>query len=106
MKHTLSTILSIICGPGAIVFGLLSVSLGGIRAGELPYTPVVTPNGTTIEWKIVEGVKEFRLTVEEIEWEMAPGMKIKAWGYNGRTPGPTIEAVEGDRVYVHCNPTP
>ena len=101
MKHTLSTILSIIRGPGAIVLGLLSASQGGVRADELPYTPVVTPNGTTIEWKIVEGVKEFRLTVEEIEWEMAPGMTIKAWGYNGQTPGPTIEAVEGDRVRIY-----
>lgn len=62
------------------------------------YTPVVTPNGATLEWKMVDGVKEFRLVVEEIDWEMAPGMVVRAWGYNGRTPGPTIEAVEGDRV--------
>jgi FtsP/CotA-like multicopper oxidase with cupredoxin domain len=25
-------------------------------------------------------------------------MKVKCWGYNGQTPGTTIEAVEGDRV--------
>ena len=71
-----------------------------LKAEDLPYTPVVTPNGSTLPWKIVDGVKEFHLTVEEIEWEMAPGMKIKAWGYNGQTPGPTIEAVEGDRVRI------
>ena len=47
---------------------------------------------------MVDGVKEYHLIVEEIEWEMAPGMVINAWGYNGQTPGPTIEAVEGDRV--------
>lgn len=64
------------------------------------YTPVVTPNGATLEWKMVNGVKEFHLTVEEIEWEMSPGMVVHAWGYNGRTPGPTIEAVEGDRVRI------
>lgn len=64
------------------------------------YHPVTTPNGTTLEWKMVDGVKEFHLTIEEIDWEIAPGMKIKAWGYNGRTPGPTIEAVEGDRVRI------
>lgn len=69
-------------------------------AAELPYTPVVTPNGSTLPWKMVNGVKEFHLTVEEIEWEMAPGMVVKAWGYNGQTPGPTIEAVEGDRVRI------
>lgn len=65
------------------------------------YTPVVTPNGSTLPWKMVDGVKEFNLTVEEIEWEIAPGMKIKAWGYNGRTPGPTIETVEGDKVRIY-----
>jgi FtsP/CotA-like multicopper oxidase with cupredoxin domain len=27
-------------------------------------------------------------------------MTINAWGYNGQTPGPTIEAVEGDRVRI------
>ncbi len=68
---------------------------------DLGYTPVITPNGETLKWKMVDGVKVFRLTVEEIEWEIAPGMKIKAWGYNGRTPGPTIETVEGDRVRIY-----
>lgn len=65
-----------------------------------PYTSVITPNGDTLAWKIVDGVKEFSLVVEEIDWEVAPGMRIKAWGYNGRTPGPTIEAVEGDTVRI------
>jgi len=64
----------------------------------LPYTPVVTLNGSTLPWTMVDGVKEFHLIVEEIQWEIAPGMVINAWGYNGQTPGPTIEAVEGDRV--------
>jgi hypothetical protein len=72
-----------------------------LHAEELPYTPVVTPNGASLSWTMVDGVKEFRLVVEQIEWEMAPGMTIKAWGYNGRTPGPTIEAVEGDRVRIY-----
>jgi hypothetical protein len=70
-------------------------------AARRPYTPVVTPNGSTLPWERVDGVKVFRLIVEEIEWEMAPGMTIKAWGYNGQTPGPTIEAVEGDQVRIY-----
>lgn len=68
---------------------------------DLPYTPVITPNGSTLPWEMVDGVKVFRLTVEEIEHEVAPGMVIKAWGYNGQTPGPTIEAVEGDKVRIY-----
>jgi FtsP/CotA-like multicopper oxidase with cupredoxin domain len=65
------------------------------------YTPVVTPNGATLPFKIVDGVKVFHLIAEEFDHEFCPGLKIKAWGYNGRTPGPTIEAVEGDRVRIY-----
>jgi FtsP/CotA-like multicopper oxidase with cupredoxin domain len=32
--------------------------------------------------------------------EMAPGFKAHLWGYNGQSPGPTIEVVEGDRVRI------
>ena len=65
-----------------------------------PYTPVVTPNGATLPWKMVNGVKEFHLVAEPVKREFAPGMVINCWGYNGMTPGPTIEAVEGDRVRI------
>jgi hypothetical protein len=90
---------------GMVLTVVLSVINTQLFGGSLPkdasYTPVITPNGSTLPWKMVDGVKEFRLVVEEIEWEMAPGMVIKAWGYNGQTPGPTIEAVEGDRVRIY-----
>jgi FtsP/CotA-like multicopper oxidase with cupredoxin domain len=65
------------------------------------YTPVITPNGTTLPFKIVDGVKVFHLIAEEVDHEFAPGLKAKCWGYNGRTSGPTIEAVEGDRVRIY-----
>jgi FtsP/CotA-like multicopper oxidase with cupredoxin domain len=72
---------------------------------EQGYRPVITPNGRTLAYRMNDGVKEFHLIAEEIEHEFAPGTKIKAWGYNGSTPGPTIEAVEGDhvRIYVTNN---
>lgn len=62
------------------------------------YTPVITPNGSTLPWKLVDGVKVFHLTAGEFKHEFAPGLVADCWGYNGQTPGPTIEAVEGDRV--------
>jgi manganese oxidase len=62
------------------------------------YTPVVMPNGRTLPYRMDNGVKEFHLIAEPVEKEFAPGMKIKSWGYNGSSPGPMIEAVEGDRV--------
>jgi manganese oxidase len=46
------------------------------------------------------GVKEFHLVAEPCVREFAPGMKVNMWGFNGSSPGPTIEAVEGDRVRI------
>jgi FtsP/CotA-like multicopper oxidase with cupredoxin domain len=67
---------------------------------KVNYWPVVTPNGTTLPWVMTGGVKEFHLTAEPVKREFAPGMIVNCWGYNGLTPGPTIEAVEGDRVRI------
>lgn len=73
------------------------------RPGEpgRDYTPTITPNGSTLPFKVVDGVKVFHLVAEEVEHEFAPGLKAKCWGYNGQVHGPTIEAVEGDRVRVY-----
>ena len=82
-----------------------SGSVESARAGNLGYVPVVTPNGVTLDWQMVDGVKVYHLTAEPIRHEIAPGLVIDGWGYNGRSPGPTIEAVEGDhlRIYVTNN---
>jgi FtsP/CotA-like multicopper oxidase with cupredoxin domain len=64
------------------------------------YNPVVTLNGWTLPWRMKEGWKEFHLVAEPVEREMAPGMKAYLWGYNGQSPGPTLEAVEGDKVRI------
>ncbi len=65
------------------------------------YLPVETPNGASLPWKIVDGVKVFHLVVEAVRHEFAPGLQANCWGYNGRVHGPTIEAVEGDRVRIY-----
>ena len=91
--------------------GALTVATGpvdNVRAEQAPrvanetkpagYEPVRTLNGWTLPYTMRNGVKEFHLVAEEIDHEFAPGSVAKCWGYNGSTPGPTIEAVEGDRV--------
>jgi FtsP/CotA-like multicopper oxidase with cupredoxin domain len=70
---------------------------GGARG----YRPVATLNGATLPWKLVEGVKVFHLIAEPVVHEFAPGLVAECWGYNGRVHGPTIEAVEGDRVRIY-----
>lgn len=69
-------------------------------ANGRPYQPVVTLNGWSLPWRMNNGVKEFHLVAEPVVREIAPGMKARLWGYNGQSPGPTIEVVEGDRVRI------
>ena len=65
-----------------------------------PYHPVVTLNGWTTPWRMNAGVKEFHLVAEPVVREVAPGFFVNMWGYNGQSPGPTIEVVEGDKVRI------
>jgi len=65
-----------------------------------PYLPVVTLNGWTLPWREKSGWKEFHLIAEPVKREIAPGMVANLWGYNGQSPGPTIECVEGDKVRI------
>lgn len=65
------------------------------------YKPVTTPNGTSLEFKVVGSVKVFHLVAEPVDHEFAPGLKAQCWGYNGQVHGPTIEVVEGDRVRIY-----
>lgn len=108
-------------GAGAITGALAAASVGKVALAALPepvlqtspdtmaplapasgrpYNPVVTLNGWTLPWRMNQGVKEFHLVAEPVVREMAPGFKAHLWGYNGQSPGPTIEVVEGDRVRV------
>lgn len=70
----------------------------GPAANALPYRPVSTPNGAAMESSVKDNIRTFHLTVAPCRHEIAPGMTINAWCYNGRTPGPTIEALEGEKV--------
>lgn len=69
--------------------------------GSLGYRPVITTNGATLPWRMVDGVKVFHLTAEPVTHEFAPGLVANCWGYNGRVHGPTFECVEGDHVRIY-----
>ncbi len=86
-----------------LLFMVAFALIGLTPAFAESYTPVITPNGSTMPWtKDKDGAKVFRITIEPCQHEIAPGMIINAWCYNGQTPGPTIEVEEGDllRIYV------
>ncbi|MEW6470897.1 MAG: multicopper oxidase domain-containing protein [Actinomycetota bacterium] len=52
--------------------------------------PTVLPDGT----------KQWELTTKIVDWEIEPGKFVKAWTYNGVTPGPTLKADIGDKVRI------
>ncbi len=66
-----------------------------------PRGRVHVPNGSILESKPRGGVKIFHLRAQAIRHEIAPGLTIEAWGYNGTSPGPLIEVDEGDRVRMY-----
>src|ERR687891_536646 len=47
------------------------------------------------------GVREWDIVAEHRTIEVAPGVKYDAWAYNGRVPGPTLRAREGDRLRIN-----
>jgi len=46
-------------------------------------------------------VREWDIEAEDKEIEVAPGVKFAAWTYNGRVPGPTLRAREGERLRIN-----
>jgi len=52
----------------------------------------ILPNGQTL--------REYTITAINKEIEVAPGIKFQAWTYNGRIPGPTLRATDGDHIKI------
>lgn len=80
---------------GAVLaIGLLLLLAGAIRGlwGGLG-------GGATVA-AATSQTREFTLVAEEFDWEIMPGVTVRAWGYNRQTPGPEIRVREGDRVRV------
>jgi manganese oxidase len=88
---------------GAALLNRISTVGAAALAQDAPrdYTPVHTLNGVTLDFRLMDGVKVMHLIAEEVNHEFAPGLTARCWGYNGRTPGPTIECVAGDRVRIY-----
>ena len=45
-------------------------------------------------------VIEYNLEASEFNWEIAPGKKVMAWGFNKQLPGPALEANVGDTLVI------
>ncbi|HLG12557.1 MAG TPA: multicopper oxidase domain-containing protein [Dehalococcoidia bacterium] len=64
-------------------------------------TPITKGKGNQpLQPEIVGGVKVFRLSVDEVDWEVEPGKVVAGRGYNGAIPGPILRATEGETVRI------
>ena len=60
---------------------------------DFDYGKVTRAGGRTVRtWEVV---------AEDRDIEVTPGVTYSAWTYNGRIPGPTLRAKEGDRLRIN-----
>ena len=81
--------------PAARARGKQPVVAPGAQRG------VVTPNGSSLPLRKVGAFKVGHLIAQPGRKLVLDGLRADCWGYNGGTPGPTIEATEGDRVRLY-----
>jgi FtsP/CotA-like multicopper oxidase with cupredoxin domain len=65
--------------------------------------------GTTRRTASGRVIREWTLMAQNKDVELAPGLTFPAWTYNGRIPGPTLRAREGERLritFVNGSPHP
>ena len=89
---------------GAIAVGLLAsgcVTTQGASGASTPFTapdlPVLAGQTATCAGP---REKTFTLEVREVTIDLGMSVRVSAWTYNGKLPGPTLEACEGDRVKI------
>jgi FtsP/CotA-like multicopper oxidase with cupredoxin domain len=49
---------------------------------------------------LADGTQEYDLTASAFTWQVYPGVRVNAWGYNGQVPGPLLRFKVGDKVKI------
>ena len=91
------------------IFGMLAAACGGRPAPAVspttaPTPPVVTPDAPfkTYPAELApagpETTKQITLEVKDVNLEVAPGVVVRAWTFNGTVPGPAIHVRQGDTI--------
>jgi FtsP/CotA-like multicopper oxidase with cupredoxin domain len=78
-----------------IAWGGFDVSSLSPAATEFKQPPLLQNTST------VPGTVEFTLTAAATRLTLKPGVTTEVFGYNGSSPGPTLDLTEGDRVIIH-----
>ncbi|CAN5905992.1 copper oxidase [soil metagenome] len=92
---------SVLAGASTLI-GNKPLAAAGAGSKITPISAHVSvPNGSLLPSTVKDGVRVFHLRAEPVKHQIAPGLDIVAWGYNGSTPGPLLEATEGERVRIY-----
>src|SRR5271154_2757521 len=70
------------------------------RSTGIAPIPVIAPDVKNLAFTIDNGAKVFQLIAEPVKRKIAPWKTIDCWGFNGSSPGPTIQVNQGDHVRV------
>jgi len=75
--------------------------MGGQKTGQAAaFLPVQTPDLPDLAFTLDNGVKVFQLVAEPVKRAIHPNKTLDLWGYNGTSPGPTIQVAQGDHVRI------
>jgi Multicopper oxidase len=74
----------------------------GANSAHASGPPVLTqtPDVPVLAHEMDGGIKVFKLAAEPVRRKIAPWKTIDCWGFNGVSPGPSIQAYEGDRIRI------
>jgi manganese oxidase len=75
--------------------------MGPVEPGSAPMAAPEARGNQPLEPRLVDGVKEFDLTVAPVQWHILPEVMVTAFAYNGQVPGPLLQVSPGDHVRIH-----
>jgi FtsP/CotA-like multicopper oxidase with cupredoxin domain len=80
------------------------LSVGDVDSKKNGFDPTAMltdwDTGTTSKLSDGRTLRTFEVTAQDKEIEIIQGVTFPAWTYNGRVPGPTLRATEGDRIRI------
>ncbi len=63
-------------------------------------TPVITTDVGDMPFTMDGNTKVFHLVAQVVRQQIAPDKTLDLWGFNGSSPGPTFQVIEGDHVRI------
>lgn len=86
----------------SILIGMIIIAIATTAISVLFISPVTQQisfaDKTSVQSSPI--TREYTIIAQDTTVEIAPGVRVEAWTFNGTIPGPTLRATEGDRVII------